>query len=189
MKRRLFLGLEIDPDFQNIIFSAVAALKSKTTSFRWVQKENLHLTIRFLGGIEESKIDKIREVLAGPMASFTPFSIGFSELGGFPNLKKCRVLWIGVEKGNEACLQLKKISDDSLIRFGFPKEPENFIPHVTLARSKTNGEVFLDLLDRQIFTEMKKSQILIKKMTLFQSELKPSGALHTNLFDLHFKAA
>ena len=185
MTLRLFFALELDQTVREKISRQIETLK-KETAFRWVRPENLHLTTRFLGAVEETKIKKIREVLRTPVESFASFECSLHTIGGFPNAKACRVVWFGLSKGSDQCGELKKIIDNAIFPIGLSKEEGKFIPHLTLARSKTEPRDIHEL--QAIASSFEEIPCgTLRLLTLFSSDLTSIGPVYKPIFKLHFK--
>jgi RNA 2',3'-cyclic 3'-phosphodiesterase len=174
---RAFIAVEIDPHAVRQISATVADLKLRMPGIRWVTQTNLHFTIKFLGNIEESKIEPIAQALELALHPFPRFTINAKDLGVFPDLKRPRVLWIGLE-GKEL-LELASKVEKALEPLGFGSEKRDFKPHLTVGRwrqfdrpSRTVGEE----LERWKGHDFGKSTVA--EVIFFQSELKREGAIY-----------
>ena len=98
----------------------------------------------------------------------------------------CRVLWLGIAHGREECCKLKGLIDDSLVSLGFPKEAQEFIPHVTLTRSKLPQRVSAETYNEH-FRAVLSTHMTASELTLMKSELKPTGPIYTKLAAFDFK--
>jgi len=126
---RLFVALPLPDDVR----TRLAALCTGIDGARWVAAENLHITLRFIGDVQEDRGEDI--VAALDALPFEPFSVTLSGAGHFGTVAKAHSIWIGVERTPEIAALHEKI-DRALIRAGFPPEGRKFLPHVTLARLK-----------------------------------------------------
>lgn len=146
----------------------------------WVKPDSIHLTLKFLGNIESGRVAEIAGELKKAASGIAPFTITVEGVGGFPNLKTPRVIWVGV-KGEDAMFTLQKNIDERLNAIGFEKEDRPFQPHLTLCRVKSlsagreAGRVVTEL-NPQIKTEFKADSFLF-----FKSVLNPKGAEYTIL--------
>ena len=102
--------------------------------FRWSAVEGIHLTLRFLGDTTPQQGEAVAEVLRALAAQWSPFTLRVGGLGGFPNLRRPRVLWLGVDGEVEALARLQAAVEASAVAAGFAPEPKAFRPHLTLAR-------------------------------------------------------
>lgn len=144
-----------------------------------VEKENLHSTLKFLGEVPQEKVEKIFSELE-KIPKVGKFSVNLKSLGVFPNQNYVRVIWVGVEKGNEEIVKLQNLVDDRLEQLNFNKE-KNFHPHFTLARVKLIKEK--EKL-RKILEEYKDysfGEFEIHSIEVMKSELSREGPTYTSL--------
>jgi RNA 2',3'-cyclic 3'-phosphodiesterase len=185
MRIRTFFALECEEGVQKMIDESTQSLRERAPSFRWVRRENLHLTVRFLGNIEQAKIPAIESAVREPFSSFPSFKLSFAGIGGFPSREECRVVWLGVRGGYEACCQVKALVDHHLVSCGFPKEPRMFIPHLTLGRVKTTEDSSSAAIPEE--SPITETETVVNGLSLFKSVLEPAGPVYTRLFKVHFK--
>ncbi|MDE3178205.1 MAG: RNA 2',3'-cyclic phosphodiesterase [Acidobacteriota bacterium] len=115
--------------------AALLNLGGKDSSVRWVNPDGIHLTLKFLGEISESRVQQVTAALA-KASSFPSFEIEIRGFGFFPSSKKPRVFWAGIEAPPEL-RQLASMVDEAMAGLGFPIEKQEYSPHLTLARFKT----------------------------------------------------
>lgn len=135
---RTFVALSLPQDIK----SSLSLLKGQLRGAKWISSENLHLTIRFIGDVNENQLQNIKEELRE--VSFLPFKTRLKDLGHFSGRSGPKVVWVGVEYIEEL-KELREKVDAALLRANIPQEKENFKPHVTLARLK--GTPFEDLAE------------------------------------------
>jgi 2'-5' RNA ligase len=177
---RAFIAVEIDPQTVRQISVTVADLKPRIPGIRWVPQTNLHFTIKFLGNIEESKVLPIAQALELALHPFPRFTINAKGLGVFPDLKRPRVLWIGLEGKELAELASKVVK--ALEPLGFEPEKRDFRPHLTIGRWRQfdrPSRNFGEELERWKGHEFGESTVA--EVIFFQSELKREGAIYHRL--------
>ena len=167
---RLFIAIEIPDDLKKMI----GRLRVEIPGARWVQAEQIHLTLAFLGEVEEVGVEALNEELG--RIKLPEFSLCFSWVGCFPGRHRPRVLWIGLEP--QPHLQvLAAMVRETVLACGIPQEERPFSPHITLARLKLphsrEVDAFLDQPRKQ-----KLPSFRVREFTLFQSRLTAQGALH-----------
>lgn len=171
---RLFIAIEL-PKELDLEFSS---LKDKLdTGYAKINAtEDNHLTLKFLGDLEENKLDTLKNVLK--KVDFASFKIKLSDVGVFPNQDYVRVVWVGI-KPEEETKELKKKIDSVLVDFNF-KDDFDFNPHITLARVKfvADKEKFKELLSSLKFEEV---EFEVKEFKLVKSELTPKGPVYEDL--------
>lgn len=144
----------------------------------WVDTENMHLTLKFLGEIDESQAEKVIEVLGNVSIKYSPFVIKFNGLGMFPNKKSPKVLWHGLTKGEHHLKELQLLIDSELNKVGFEKEDREFHPHLTLARINfVKGGSGLDNIVN-IYHNYSSGECSIDKITFYKSTLTPNGPIY-----------
>jgi 2'-5' RNA ligase len=177
---RAFIAINIGPRVIGEISEAMVQLRQALPEVRWVAVDKIHLTIKFLGDIELSQVDPVANALEQVVKLFPGFTINAKGLGVFPALRRPRVLWVGLES-----IQLVKLAakvEAALEPLGFAREARDFQPHLTIGRWRQ-----FDSATKKLAEELERwkrhpfglSQV--KAITLFQSELKPDGALHQPL--------
>jgi 2'-5' RNA ligase len=188
---RSFIALELSPEIYKNLGLLIDKLKKgvQFTSARpsWVNPESIHLTLKFLGNIEESMIDQIAEVMTNAANETHPFSIRIRDLGVFPNPRQPRVLWCGMTKGEDQTVSIQTKIDRGLAALGFEKESRPFHPHLTLARIKTlkGTAALMDVVKSHQNSLV--GECRMDRVILFQSQLHPSGAVYTKLKEALFK--
>jgi 2'-5' RNA ligase len=168
---RLFVAI----DFPDPVREHLALLCFGLPDARWVPREQLHLTLRFIGDVEGSRFLDMREALHA--VRFSPFEMRLKGLGHFPPRGKPHVLWAGVEKNGPLEALHGKV-EGVVVRSGLPPEARNFAPHVTLARLKgTPPRRVADYLtEHALFTA---GPFPVDSFHLYSSVLTPKGAHHT----------
>lgn len=168
---RLFIAIELPEDIKR----ALGRLRVDIPGARWVPAEQIHLTLAFLGEVQETTVGR----LTGELSQIqTPeFNLCFTGTGCFPDRRRPRVLWIGL--GPEPRLKtLAARVHEAVLACGIPQEERPFSPHITLARLKLPAArecgAFLDQHQQEILPP-----ISVREFTLFQSRLTPQGAVHS----------
>lgn len=182
---RTFIAIELTSEIKSGLNQLQTKLKSKGLDFiKWVAPEGIHLTLKFLGNITLEKVSKITEAMEQVVIGVPPFSIIVKDVGGFPNLRQPRVIWVGIGGDIKKLMDLQQRIDVGLTPFGFIKEKRSFTPHLTLARLREGATS----KDRQAFGEkiIREAPQIYYEMTVeginfMKSQLLPSGAVYTRL--------
>ncbi|MGE0681617.1 MAG: RNA 2',3'-cyclic phosphodiesterase [Candidatus Binatia bacterium] len=162
-------------------------LQEAKGDIRWTRVDSLHLTLKFLGDIEHKQVEPILRVLNKLVGTRPPLHLIAQGLGVFPNLKRPRVLWVGLK--GEGLIKLVEAIETALMRLDFPPDDREFTPHLTLGRIRSPRG-----WDR-VFALMKEHENVlfgestIEKVTLYQSTLRPDGAIYTVLGSIPFQQA
>ena len=181
---RSFLAIELPRTIQKKIEEVQGDLRSTHADVRWVNPEKIHLTLKFFGNIEESRIDPIFKSIEEPIRNTLPFSLKVRGLGAFPNLKNPRVIWMGLVDGREVLISFQKQIETQLEKIGFQPEDRPFNPHLTLGRMKSSRgkEELVGRMEKHKEEEFGDFQV--ERVILFKSDLRPTGPIYTPLKDL-----
>lgn len=169
---RLFLAINLPDD----ICEELDAAATPSHALAWTPRQQLHLTLRFLGEVPREQVGLLAAALA--QVRVEPFLLALSGCGTFPSDAKAQVLWIGVGSGHPRLYQLRQRIDDSVLRHAIPADLRRFLPHVTLARLRNGhpASAFQPLLKR--FASYESPPFLVQSFGLYESELLPTGAVH-----------
>ena len=179
---RTFIAIELNEEMRSELSSLQSALKKSEADVKWVAPESIHLTLKFLGSIDEEKIKKMQNILSDIVKNFKPFFLSLKDMGAFPKLNYPRVIWVGVDEGKTEVSKLAKELEDGLEKIGISKEGKEFHPHITLGRVKSqkNKDKLSHVIETTKFEP--KSKIDVNHLTLFKSQLTPQGPIYTPLF-------
>ncbi|MEK6937497.1 MAG: RNA 2',3'-cyclic phosphodiesterase [Nanoarchaeota archaeon] len=179
--KRLFVGIPLSSDLKQGIEPLLTELKLPGISP--VAMENLHLTLKFLGEVEEEKILKIQEKLS-QLASLTPsFRVELQGIGAFPNLKQPKVVWIGTE--SKELVKLMREADKEWNDIRQNEHPAE-MPHLTLARIKSTNEFLLrSFLHR--YSNQNWGSLKVDRICLYEATLTPTGPIYAVLSENKLK--
>jgi 2'-5' RNA ligase len=187
---RTFIAIDLDEEIKNNLISFISELDKLTSgarSIKWVKPEGMHLTLKFLGEISGEKVREIGNALKTISEQYQSFVLKFKGSGSFPpGSRNPRVLWIGIEE-EETLKALQFHLEGELEKLGFPREKRKFHPHLTLGRVKTPSHMkeVLSLFEKNKETNFGEMQA--KRLTFFQSILKPSGAEYSALSEFELQ--
>ena len=186
---RLFVALEIPAEVRDSFAALIKELRSADSSFsknraRWVRPENLHVTLKFIGHVDSGKVDGIHAALA-EVRSGSPVELRFRGLGFFPNGKRPKVLWVGIEASPNLGPLASEI-EARLGKLGILGETREFAPHLTLARFDPPGisEGLSMIVQENVAREF--GAVRTGEFHLFESKTKPTGAEYTRLASFPF---
>lgn len=151
---------------------------------RWTALQNLHLTVQFLGDIEEKQIPALKQVLNTVSLSEKPEKLQFTGLGAFPDQKAPKIIWLGIEK-NEYLLKIQREITKTLAEKGFPADHKRFRPHLTLGRVRDNAVITSDLFSylQGLSERIRISDSPLDKVILYESQLRPGGPIYTSVYE------
>jgi RNA 2',3'-cyclic 3'-phosphodiesterase len=133
---RTFVAVFPPPEVREALFQAARDLQA-SRDFRLVGQEKIHLTLKFLGDVAEDDLDSVKQVLKPIRENHDPFEASTSTFGAFPTEKKARILWAGIEEGQEHLRAMAEEVDNLLEPAGFERENRPYVPHLTLGRART----------------------------------------------------
>lgn len=185
---RAFIAIEIPEGVKFFLKEIVAELKGFGKEVSWTRPEAIHLTLKFLGNVSQEMIQPIEEALKPAFSIQKPFSLTVSGMGAFPSLGKPRVIWAGLSDEARIVVPMATEVEALIEPLGFVREKRAFNPHLTLGRVKSS-RLNADLLDaiRQNMTVTGPS-FEADHAVLFQSILKPSGAVYVPLARFDFRS-
>jgi len=174
---RLFIAISLPKKVREIIWEKIKQLKKEFPKVSWIKPDNIHLTLKFLGNVEESKLSEIKKAIVESIKNIHPFNLSFTDFGYFD--KGYLVVWLGVQPVRELLDLIGRIEDETK-KLGFPSEKRVYSPHITLGRGKhlvkeetvrlTNKIRMLEPIDT--------SSLPISEIILMQSTLSPAGAIY-----------
>jgi 2'-5' RNA ligase len=178
---RTFIAVEIPEYIISSIRGLQQGLKDYGIDMGWIRPENIHITLKFLGNVEAADINKIYGAIYNTTDGVASISLKAKGVGVFPGIIRPRVLWVGLTGQLEFLMRLQQTLDENLKAIGFPKEKRPFKGHLTIGRikAKINNKIFVDAL--RAFSHFESETFIADKIILFKSELKPQGAVYTNL--------
>lgn len=180
MSIRCFIAVDVEDTKVLSHFRNVQnRLSSTGSNLKNVEKENIHLTLKFLGDVERNKLEEVKNLVS--TVSFLPFNMQIDGVGVFPNLRRPRTIWAGVSEGTHEMSEIYNILESSLVKLGFRKEGRKFSPHITLARVKDgrNRERLVEeILNMQNETF---GGYIVDRITLKKSVLTQKGPIYSDI--------
>lgn len=172
---RLFVAVNIPDEIRESLFAFQNELKMSLADVKWIDKNQFHLTLKFLGDTEENSIENIVNGVSKAVLKLKPFKLSFLKIGVFPDIKRPKVIWAGVGEGKD---ELRKIAQDiehNLDALGFQKEKREFSAHLTLGRFRSlkNKEALISKILRK--DKIPLGSFEVKSIELIQSILHPCG--------------
>jgi RNA 2',3'-cyclic 3'-phosphodiesterase len=181
---RLFVAIAIPSEVRSALEAFVNELKKFAPKTKWVRTENLHVTLKFLGETDRAKLGQIESNLKA-IRNTEPVELEFRGLGFFPNERRARILWAGMESSVNLNVLAQDI-DRSMHELGFPLEERPFTPHLTLARFNPPGlppNLAAVVRDR---ASSEFGSLTTRELHLIESKLKSTGAEYTTLKSFPF---
>jgi len=185
MSIRSFIAVEIPDDVQEQLGRIAGKLRDSGAKVRWARPENIHLTLKFLGDVDDNDIPKVCDVMRESVEGLKPFDVRIAGLGTFPPNGPPRVVWAGIAGDTEPLIALAEDLDARLVEaIGVPGEHRKFHPHLTLGRVKStrgaqplrDAMTALEPVDLGLFQ--------VNALALFMSKLDRGGSIYTRMAEV-----
>ncbi len=178
---RLFLAVPIDKKILDALAGAVDRLRESRAPVRWVRPEGMHLTLKFLGETGEERVAPLVEAVSSVTRGFVPFPISVTGAGGYPNLKRPRVLWAGIIENSGTLFRLADGIEDAAEKLGWEREKRKFSPHITIGRVKGNINIARLTTAMERIREEHWGDQEVGEVVLYSSKLQPGGAVYNKV--------
>jgi len=184
---RLFIAIEIPDEVKKEMAEVQRRLKGSGVEASWPRAEGIHLTLKFLGETPESLVPDILNGMRQATGGMGPFRLQVAGSGTFPSPKNARVVWIGLSGDIEVLNRLQTGVEDAMVRLGMEREERKFTPHLTLGRIKyiRSRDKWIKALDE--IKDVTLPGFDVTAVSLMKSELKPSGAVYTEVGRVELK--
>ena len=187
---RAFIAVEIPLEIRQAVCNATSNLRKGSGALvRWVPTENMHLTLKFLGDISPSSVEMLTQMIRAEADLFDCFQIHLNGLASFPNLKRPRLIYIGIQ-APAALETLHRGIESASRRLGYESEERGFSPHLTIGRVKQNVTGTEQQTIRRALEDTKIDSLgtaRVDSLYLYKSDLKPTGSIYTRLFSAPLK--
>lgn len=177
---RLFIAIELPREIKAALAACQQALRQTGAHASWPQPDNLHLTLRFLGEVDAARLPALKQVCADTTRQATSFTLTTHGLGFFPNAKRPRVVWAGLQADARQLPALQQRLEVGLTELGFPADDKALLPHLTLGRIKAPTHIRA-LVERAQAYAFPALSFTVTELVLMQSQLRAGGALYTPL--------
>jgi 2'-5' RNA ligase len=179
---RTFIGVDIDKAIRDRTVALQETLGQSGTDVKWVEPDNLHVTLLFLGEVSDRDMPDVCRVVAEASAKQPVFRMSVERAGCFPNPRRPRVLWVGVGEGTQELCALHDRLEPPLLELGcYRREERQYTPHITLGRVKSDRPT-----DKLAAALAKRAgwnggALTVREVQVMSSELTPQGPQYTVL--------
>ncbi len=179
---RTFCAVELPDGVKSRVAEYIESLRSEFPHVRasWEKPEKLHLTLKFLGEIEPSRVEDLSGAASRAAVGVEPFRLTKAEPGAFPPHGQPRVLWLGIEDASGRLAALQRSLEDACAAAGFPREPRPFKPHLTIARLRS-PQGARELAAAHRAAHLEPQTFNVSELVVMRSELGPGGSRYTPL--------
>ena len=182
---RSFIAVDIEPEIAEKLWKVAEMLRKP--GIKPVEKENFHITLKFLGNVHSKTLDKMAEEISETIR-LKQFLLEISGIGAFPTEKNPRVIWAGTGEGGDKLKELAKVIDEIAYKFGFKRESKPFVPHATIARVKRisgfHKKEIMEIIRNNSGTYF--GDFMVNKIKIKKSILTPRGPIYEDLHVIRF---
>ena len=177
---RTFVAVEAGEAVRRRAAELIDALRPVASTVKWVDPQQLHMTLKFLGDVPLRRTAAVCEAVAAAVASRPCFSLGVRGLGAFPHVRRPSTLWLGADPGDGQIVALQAAVEAALAELGFRPEGRSFSPHLTLGRVRRGGPTPPALLERLGEQEAFDAGVIeVRETVVLASQLTPTGPVYT----------
>ena len=180
---RSFISIELPEEIKGKIAESIKDFKKTESDVKWVNKENLHITLKFLGEVDDQKTENLVQLTTKAVSGLGSFKVNFKGLGTFPVGKKPRIIWVGTDRGGDKLCILAKNLEEIFSKEGYRKEERRFNSHITIGRVKDKGRGKLaEKIEAQKGSEF--GQVHIDHINIMKSTLTQSGSIYKKIMEV-----
>jgi len=178
--KRIFIGIPVKVNLKTVVEMIQTTVDAPYGNVKWVYGKNLHLTLAFIGDVDEAKL----KVLSDELKSLNlgqPFNAVLSYTGLFPTAENPNVFWLGIDKGKERLKDIVEQIHGILKKYELPIDEKDFIPHVTIGRVRKNKELWKIGTNSYLNAVFSPSRFLVDSIHLYESEMTEKGVKYTTI--------
>ena len=183
MKTRTFIAVEANDAVRSGALAAADRLRRVAAGVKWVEPENLHWTLQFLGDIDDAEIAEVCQRVGAASAATPAFSLTVAGVGAFPDLNRPKTLWVGAAEGADEMTALQAAIETSLADMGFRGDRRRYVPHLTIGRVSGRGLTSNPDLAARLakLADEPIGEMLVDEVTVYASRLARAGSAYTVL--------
>jgi len=181
MSIRAFIAIELDEPVRRGLADLQEDLERSGADVKWVKPANLHLTVKFLGQVEDETVRRVNEIMEKAVEGVAPFGLRIAGAGSFPRGRRPRVVWVAAHEVGSALEAIHRRLEKGLASVGVAPDGRRFVAHVTLGRVRSGrrAERLADGIDRAADREF--GEVTVNALTLFESTLTPTGPIYGSI--------
>jgi len=178
--RRIFIAIDISEQARKAAAEHIEYLRNADRDVRvgWEKAEKLHITLKFLGDVDEPRIATLGVAIQQIASRFHPFKLELSDTGVFPNARQPRILWLGIVNTDDQLKTLAASIESACEKLGFAAEDRQFKPHLTIARVR-EPQKGRQLAAMHLNSDFGSVGFTVRKIVIYESKLGPAGSVYT----------
>jgi len=177
---RLFVAVNLDDSLRQSVADTEQRLRAAGADVKWVRADSLHITLKFLGWVDDDVVPQVAQAIAQAVQGQPPFLLSLAGLGGFPTPTAPRVIWVGIEEGAAELAGLGQRMEQAMEPLGFEREEREFSPHVTIGRCRSAAGRPQLIAAMQRERDRRFGQMQVLRVELMRSDLRPTGPIYTS---------
>jgi 2'-5' RNA ligase len=179
---RTFIGIDPGKPIRDRLVALQEALARSPGEVKWVEPENLHVTLLFLGEVDMVEVPELCQTVAESLQGQAAFAMSVEKVGCFPNSRRPRILWAGVGAGLQEVVAVHDALETPLMELGcYRREERQYTPHITLGRIKNDGRTFQFALALSRHAAWSGGTAQVREIQIMSSELTSQGPVYTVL--------
>jgi 2'-5' RNA ligase len=187
---RAFIAIPLPQEIKTFLANIQNQLKTSGADVKWVAPDNIHLTLKFLGEKDDEKIKQVIVILEEIAKDKKQFTARLASLGAFPEIASPRVIWVGIDRGNENSKLIAAELEERIAAIGIPKEEKGFSSHITIARTKSSKSMDNLVKELNLYADkfgQEKAEFNVNQIVLYKSTLTPKGPIYQALKAVNLK--
>lgn len=187
--KRIFAAIQLSDKARRKIGDYINRLRRGHRNLRvgWEKREKLHLTMKFLGDLDEERLEDLHGAVKKTATQIAPFVVDISGTGVFPNPKNPRILWLGIRNPERNLAGLNRVLETECARAGFAREKRAFKPHLTIGRLRQPYHS-TDLVAEHLASNIEPVSFAAGTIAVVESKLQPTGSVYSVLAEHKFTA-
>jgi 2'-5' RNA ligase len=180
MTKRIFAAIDISNEAKDRVAEYIKILRSEFPDLRvgWEKTEKFHLTLKFLGDIDDSDLQRLNDATFETAGQISKFNLQTGDTGAFPSKKKARVLWLGIKDEKGILQKLAEVFETKCAKHGFAKDTRSFKAHLTIARLREPGKS-KELIEKHLETKIEPAQFEVSEIVIYESHLQKTGSIYS----------
>ena len=176
---RTFIAINLNSEIKNAISKTVEQASRIMPGIKWICDEDLHITLKFLGDVEENRIVEINDAISEALTNLPQFEISLAEIGAFPSSHRANIIWIGIDSGKDVLINLVGSIDNCLRKLGFMPENKLFSAHITIGRVKDPSKHrIIEEAFSSLEVNLPCSQ-MVESIDIMRSKLTSTGSIYS----------
>jgi 2'-5' RNA ligase len=186
--KRIFTAIDISEETRAKAADYIKSLREEFSEVRvgWERPEKLHLTLKFLGDVDDEQLANLTAAVEVTAKRFADFKLQITQTGVFPSKRNARILWLGVRDEEGSLQMLNEILESECEKKGFAREKRNFKAHLTIARLREPHKS-KELVERHLENEFASTEFEVSKIAIYESHLQKSGSIYKAIKNVELK--